>query len=273
MLSKIYNKLHKNHFILKIKLLLKSIGVGSYLNNKILGTEDDYLQIFKNAIYGKNNFLNLEESEITFINNLALITQVTKKTSKINFDHGFLIYQYLKDYLINHVNEKIIILETGTGRGFSSIIMASLLSSHKIKSEIHTIDIIPHQKKMYWNCISDPRNGKVTREELLKDYKEYLKFINFHEGTARDVFKNFSLDRINFSFLDGAHDYIDIKLEYEYVKSKNIKGDIIFIDDYTPLAFDGIVKLVNEAKEEGLYEVNCITSSPPNTGYAILTRK
>ena len=96
MLSKIYNKLHKNHFILKIKLLLKSIGVGSYLNNKILGTEDDYLQIFKNAIYGKNNFLNLEESEITFINNLALITQVTKKTSKINFDHGFLIYQYLK---------------------------------------------------------------------------------------------------------------------------------------------------------------------------------
>ena len=126
---------------------------------------------------------------------------------------------------------------------------------------------------MYWNCISDPRNGKVTREELLKDYKEYLKFINFHEGTARDVFKNFSLDRINFSFLDGAHDYIDIKLEYEYVKSKNIKGDIIFIDDYTPLAFDGIVKLVNEAKEEGLYEVNCITSSPPNPGYAILTRK
>ena len=60
----------------------------------------------------------------------------------------------------NNIN----ILETGTARGFSSIIMSRVLINKKVsKGSIYTLDILPHNVKMYWNCISDPINGKVTR--------------------------------------------------------------------------------------------------------------
>ena len=49
--------------------------------------------------------------------------------------------------------------------------MSYLLSKFNIEYNIHTIDIIPHNKKIYWNCISDHTIGKISRNELLKDYK------------------------------------------------------------------------------------------------------
>ena len=277
MFKHLYLKILKQHYILKFKLFLKSIGIGSYLVAKVNGTEEEYMQIYIDYINSSNSFkdfikLNFKKEEVEFINKLALITQVTKKSSKINFNHGFIICKYLKDYLRKNINEKIIILETGTARGFSAIIMASVLAYNKEQSEIHTIDIIPHKKKIYWNCISDPREGKLTREQLLKNYKEFLKHITFHQGTAKDVTKKLPFDRINFSFLDGAHDYADIKLEYDYVQNKNKKGDIIIFDDYNPVMFSGIVKLVHEIEKKELYDVVFLNSNT-DRGYVILTRK
>ena len=149
--------------------------------------------------------------------------------------------------------------------------MSYLLSKYDIEYEIHTIDILPHKTKMYWNCISDPINGKVSREELLIDYKKYLKNIHFHEGQSKDVFKKLNLDRVHFAFLDGEHDYSDIKHEYEYVKKRNSKGDIIFCDDYIHGRFDGIVKFINEIKNQNLYKVEVLDSNS-DRGYAILER-
>ena len=149
--------------------------------------------------------------------------------------------------------------------------MARVLSQNNIEYEIHTIDILPHKKKMYWNCISDPVNGKVSREELISDYKDYVKNIYFHQGQAKDILKSLKLDRVHFAFLDGAHDYRDVKQEYEFIKEKNIKGDIIFCDDYIKGRFDGIVKFVNEIKSQNLYDVKILDSNS-DRGYAILER-
>ena len=60
-----------------------------------------------------------------------------------------------------------------------------------------------------------------------------------------------NLDRINFAFLDGAHDYFNVKFEYEYVKERQKPGDIIIFDDVTPHLFDGIVKLIDQIKKSG----------------------
>ena len=119
--------------------------------------------------------LNNTNEDENFINDLALLTQITKKSTELNFNHGFLLHEYLKKYLSNSNEKKIYIVEIGTARGFSSIVMSYLLSKYDIEYEIHTIDILPHKTKMYWNCISDPINGKVSREELLIDYKKYVK--------------------------------------------------------------------------------------------------
>ena len=57
-----------------------------------------------------------------------------------------------------------------------------------------------------------------------------------------------------------------------YVKNRNKKGDIIFLDDVTPGSFDGVVKLVNEIKEENLYFITLLDSNPKR-GYALLEHK
>ena len=276
MLKKLYLDIHKNYFIKKLKLFIKSYGVGSYLNSKVKGTKEEYLKLYEECLKNPNridNFIkaNFTSGEENFINNLALLTQITKKSTELNFNHGFLLHECLKKYLSNSNEKKIYIVETGTARGFSSIVMSYLLSKYDIEYEIHTIDILPHKTKMYWNCINDPINGKVSREELLTNYKKYLKNIHFHEGQSIDVLKNLKLDRVHFAFLDGEHDYSDIKHEYEYVKDRNLKNDIIFCDDYIHGRFDGIVKFINEIKNQNLYKVDILDSNS-DRGYAILER-
>ena len=276
MLKKLYLDIHKNYFIKKLKLFIKSYGIGSYLNGKVKGTKEEYVKLYEECLKNPNridNFIkaNFTNEDENFINDLALLTQITKKSTELNFNHGFLLHEYLKKYLSNSNEKKIYIVEIGTARGFSSIVMSYLLSKYDIEYEIHTIDILPHKTKMYWNCISDPINGKVSREELLIDYKKYVKNIYFHEGQSKDVLKKLNLDRVHFAFIDGEHDYSDIIHEYEYVKKRNSKGDIIFCDDYIHGRFDGIVKFISEIKNQNLYKVD-VQDSNSDRGYAILER-
>ena len=62
--------------------------------------------------------------------------------------------------------------------------MSYLLHSKKISYKIYTIDVIPNNKKIYWNCITDLRYGKITRNELLK-------WEGFSDKQAKDLgYKN-----------------------------------------------------------------------------------
>ena len=96
---------------------------------------------------------------------------------------------------------------------------------------IHTIDILPNNKRMYWNIIDD--NNKKTREELLAKWPQELKNIKFIEGKTSTVLKNLNLTRVNYAFLDAEHDYTTVISEFNYLKNKQIKDDIIFFDDVT----------------------------------------
>ena len=275
-MTTLIKKILKKKNFLKIKLFFQSI-FGNYLTIKILGSEEDYLNLFQNYLKKKNylqKFIdeNFDIKEIDFVNDLALNTQIVIKKSSLNFNHGFLIFYYLKKFLINKKEEEITILETGTARGFSSIVMSYVLEKLKINGKIYTIDVIPHKKKIYWNCISDPTNGKVTRKQLLKKYKNELKFIDFNFGDSKKILDSLDLKRVNFAFLDGSHDYEDVKHEYEYLKKRQKKGDIIFFDDVTPGVFDGIVKIIDEIKSENLYNVTLLNYSTKR-GYALVEKK
>ena len=64
------------------------------------------------------------------------------------------------------------ILETGTSKGFSSCMAKALRDQNKIGS-IHTIDILPKDKKIYWNNISDFEGKKLER-----NYSETSDLVN-----------------------------------------------------------------------------------------------
>ena len=79
------------------------------------------------------------------------------------------------------------------------------------------------------------------------------------------------MSRINFAFLDAQHTYEALIKEYEFVKHRQIKGDIIVFDDVTPGVFDDIVKCVGFIEKSGEYQIQIIKSTQKRS-YAIATK-
>lgn len=216
--------------------------------------------------------VNLYEQEVNFkvdnnwLNNLALHTQIVKKKSEINYQHGRLLYSCLRDHIYKNNLEFINILEIGTARGFSSICMSKAINDSNIIGEIHTIDIIPNDLKIFWNCIDD-HEGPKTRNELLEKWKNELKNINFITGPSRYVLKKYSKNKIDFAFIDGMHNYINVKREFNFISSLQKKGDKIIFDDVNE-KFVEVKNFLEEINLEKKYIVKILDSSRERS-YAI----
>ena len=219
---------------------------------ELRATKEEYFAIWKKA--KQVSYPNIDENESRskyridqyWLHELALHTQVVIKESEICYQHGRLLYATLSDYVCRNGFTSINILETGTARGFSSLCFAKALKDQNQEGRIVTIDPLPHHVKMYWNCIDD-LDGVKTRRELISNYSDLTsRYIIFLEGTSKNLLERLELSRIHFAFLDGAHDYEDVKLEIGYVVPRQKKGDIIFFDDFQETFFPGIVKAVKE---------------------------
>lgn len=207
-----------------------------------------------------------------WFHDLALLTQVVIKRSDICYQHGRLLYAELSRYIDQHADQRITILETGTARGFSALCMAKALYDQQQPGKIITFDVLPHNVKMYWNCISD-NQGAQTRAELLKNYRELVnEFIIFHQGDTKKELEKIEIPRIHFAFLDGKHTYDYAIYEFNYVSKRQKPGDIIFFDDYTPQKFPGIVKAVDEICNNHQYGKQIIRISEQRR-YAITQKK
>ena len=262
-----------------IKLFLKDIYyffTGNYITKKVKGNKEKYLQIYEAISAKKYNQIdrfisshNLKEIDKNFINQLALISQVSIKKSEVNYQHGRLIYSILDAYIKSQKNlDNFLFVDVGTAKGFSSVIISKCALDNNIKFLVYSFDIIPHNKKIYWNSIKDI-DGKLSRSELLNDYSDYTNHISYIKGRTKSKLNEISSsERLNFIFLDGSHDYDDVKYEFNFIKSKQKRGDIIFFDDVTKGHFDGVVELINEIKQAGEYEVEIINSSNFR-GYAV----
>lgn len=176
---------------------------------------------------------------------MALKTQVViKKNSKINYEHGKLLYAVLFDLIKKKKFNFINILEIGTARGFSSICMSKALIDSRQNGKITTIDILSNNEKMYWNCIDD-HNGPLSRRELLVSWKDEIKNIKFvQDWSLNFIYKNSnSKKRYQFAFLDGAHDYDTVLREFIFVSGKQKVGDMVFFDDISKNEFNDLYML------------------------------
>ncbi len=233
-----------------------------------------YLSIWKEAKGKEYLVVDNYENESGFsidkewFNNLALITQVVKKESEICYQHGRLLYSTLCQTIENNRINSINIMETGTARGFSALCMAKALDDNNQSGKIITIDPLPNNVSMFWNCISD-LDGEKTRKELLEKYSTIIeKYIWFAEGKSQVFLKALEVNRVHFAFLDGAHNYEDVKLEIEYLIPRQKKGDIIFFDDFHDTLYPGIVKAVKELETSRKYRLKIISVNEKRS-YAI----
>ena len=148
--------------------------------------------------------------------------------------------------------------------------MAKALSDSECEGSISTIDILPHYKKMYWNCASDHTKGEQTRNDLLSNWNDLSeRYIIFIQGFTKRVLPKIALTRINFAFLDGAHTYEDIMFEFNTISKQQKKGDIIVFDDYNENSFPGIVIAVKLIGSEKRYNIKLIHNQKTQRDYAI----
>ena len=241
--------------------------------------KEKYLLLHKKAIKTKNSKVDEFEKDIGFsidkdwFNDITLITQTSIKNSKLNFNHGRILYSLVSKYIecqLETGENKITILETGTARGFSSLCMSKAINDRKFMGKIITIDCISHNEKMLWGCISD-LDGEKTREELLSNWHKELSNIIFIHGWTTETLKKIGLNRINFAFLDAQHTKNAVLEEFKFINKRQLKGDMIFFDDVTPNLFDGVCNAVKEIEIKYPYKIKYFPFDR-NRGYALATK-
>ena len=132
----------------------------------------------------KDTFGNLPDKDK--IDEIALYLQICVKQSRPLYIHGYLLSSALHKYLLEKQPEKINILDIGTARGFSAIVMSNILKNNNIDGKIYTIDILGHHEKRKWNSIDCPNDQKISRNEILERWS-YLRdnYIEFIKGNFR----------------------------------------------------------------------------------------
>lgn len=211
----------------------------SQQNTKVLLNEESFL---------------VNTQEVEFINQLALITQVTIKNSKIDYTHGFLLACLLKR--LKNQNPNIYdfrFFETGTARGFSAVVVSYFADELFEDYQVTTLDVLDHDTKRYWNSIGDA-GGRRSRQELLDGYRELLPKVVFLTTRITSFLKKNESRRFHLAFLDGQHTYRDVRREFNWVAKNQKIGDVILLDDVTAGQFDGICRFVRDAKRDSRYQ-------------------
>lgn len=242
-----------------------------------LATTNEYIALHKKACTKRSNEIDAYEKTTGFrinrewIDELALHTQVVKKKSEINYLHGHLLYSALCHRIANlTVGEKLIAFETGTARGFSTLCMAKALVDTAAYGKIITLDILPHDVAIYWNCIDD-HEGAKTRRELLKPWNKYLDFVIFLQLDASKDLQRIGLSRIHFAFIDASHDKESVLQEFDFIQQRQQEGDMILFDDVSS-KFPGVKEALRFICKNSHYEILTFDESN-DRGYALASRR
>lgn len=242
-----------------------------------MASKEAYMTLWQDECANNYPAIDTYEAEAGFavdlpwMNELALPTQTVIKSSPLCFQHGRVVYAALRAYLETSDKSSVNIVETGTARGFSAVVMARALADAGREGRIVTYDLLPHHSAMYWNCVDD-LEGRKTRAALLAPWRGLLDRIIFIEGDSRIALKKTALPRIDFAFLDGAHSYEDVRDEFALVAPQQGTGDVIMFDDYTPGFFDGLIRAVDEGCEAWGYDKHVIRASDTRA-YVVATKR
>tara|TARA_B100000963_G_scaffold359174_1_gene385709 strand:- start:217 stop:843 length:627 start_codon:yes stop_codon:yes gene_type:complete len=88
-------------------------------------------------------------------------------------------------------------------------------------------------------------------EELLSKFKNNIKII---KGDTNDILSNINLDKFDFVFIDGGHDYKTVKNDLEYSYKLLNKDGTILCDDWNLSQALGVREAIKDfSKEKNIY--------------------
>lgn len=225
-----------------------------------LGSRDDYLRL--QAQTKKSECDSIDKLEETtgfaissdWLDELALHTQIVIKNSPPFYHHGRLLYSILRDYISRAEETHVTVLETGSARGFSALCMARAIVDSKVGGVVLSIDLLPHHRPQYWNCIDD-HERKKSRSELLSPWAGVLQHCIFLQGDTYLILPRLGLERINFAFLDAQHIEENVLHEFSCISRRQKKGDVVVFDDVSEESYPGVVRAVRHIERAAAYEV------------------
>lgn len=205
-------------------------------------------------------------TDLSDIDNIGLHLQVLRKTDRMNvsYIHGHIIHFALEQYMRTNPDlSEFNIFETGTARGFSSVVMAHTLNKNGKSGIINTFDIKHQDAKSEGDCLCAAMNSrKVSAMECLAPFKDLVtKYIKFNVGDSNKILKTRQSERIHFAFLDGDHRYSALLLELTYVDKYQQSGDVIVVDDYS---IDELKRATDEFLERGAYAFHVLCGKVGN---------
>lgn len=202
--------------------------------------------------------------DLEWLDRLALHTQICCKAGEQSYFHGRVLYSTLSSYIerLSSPDQHLFILETGTARGFSAVCMSKALDDRCQNASILSLDIIPPNKAIYWNCLTDHTRSRLTRSQLLSDYPTCLNRLITIQGYTSYQLDRLNLERIHFGFLDASHTYADVMHEYRFIAERQLPGDIIIFDDVNPTAFPGVYKAVLKIESSMQYHIQFVDLTP-----------
>lgn len=167
------------------------------------------------------------------------------QVERLIYVRGLLLYALVTKY------KPKTILEFGTAHGYSSLCMAWAMTDSDISGTIYTVDRFPQDKPLRriigtgtgkYNIISQS-NKEYWPQIAPATWINKIKPLTGHTG---QVMKKIKLPKIEFSYIDAAHNYEAVKHDfYSFIDVSADEFGILF-DDYIDRPLYGVTRLVDE---------------------------
>jgi predicted O-methyltransferase YrrM len=182
------------------------------------------------------------------------------KKNPPNWAHGRLLYALGRSYLAHDAGEQYW-LDVGSAKGYSAVCMAWAFDDSAREGRVLSMDVIDPNSREPRNSVDDSK----TLAEFTQDYMPMGSDVMFMRGSAADVIGNGEPERINFAFIDGSHQYENVKSDIATVTPRQQSGDIILFDD---LQAPGVARAVSELQGYDLEHIEVL----PTRKYAIAVK-
>jgi predicted O-methyltransferase YrrM len=148
-------------------------------------------------------------------------------------------YESVFDMAIRNAKDGAKFVEIGVWKGGSTAYMGVEIFNSGKKIEFDAIDTFEGSKE----------HGVVVGlyEEAYNNLKTLIdaNVVNLIKGHSQDVVSKYGDESLDFCFIDGSHEYEDVKKDILAYLKKVKKGGILAGHDYDSL-WDGVIKAVDE---------------------------
>jgi SAM-dependent methyltransferase len=164
-----------------------------------------------------------------------------------------LLYYALLCSLPPKDGSSVVVVETGTNRGFSTIALAQALKDAKVDGVVSTVDI-------------DPDVVELARRNVAAAGLD--SWVRFHVGDSIAFLERLVREspRIHFAFLDGSHEYRHVRREFATVFQAIVAArGLVYFDNTSTGGVAQALRFIRRAYPGNLVEFpNCSWSPPGN---------